>query len=159
VIDPYIADALGDELTKKIDAAAVLTEEDARARFRALHSHDASGIGDQQPENYWYKEVGYFWRVQGFAESGTLDGDDRASTLLVRRMGLLSCRVPWRVAIAVVRALLRSKNRAGRGYSLAATSDDGAYGFVFTSYVGYVRRELHDDETVYKVSRWHPPST
>jgi hypothetical protein len=156
VIDPYIADALGDDFTKKIAAATALDKDDAVARFRTLHSHDARGIGDQQPENYWYKEVGYFWRVQGFADSGTLDGDDRASTLVVRRMGLLACRVPWRVAIAIVRALLRSKNRAGRGYCLVATSDDGAYGFVFTSYVGYVVRELHDDETVYKVSRWHP---
>jgi hypothetical protein len=156
VIDPTIADALGDDLTRKIAASPVLTKEDALARFKALYSHDATGLPSGQPENYWYKEVGYFWRVQGFAESGTLDGDDRASTLLVHRMGLLGCCVPWRLAIAVVRVLLRSKNRAGRGYALAAMSDDGVFGFILTSHNGYVVRELHDDERVYKVSRWHP---
>src|SRR5262249_9130693 len=115
------------------------------------------GVGGIQPAGYWYKEVGYFTRVQGFADSGTLDGDDRATTLAtVRGTYALGFRGPWRLAIATIRKLLHADRRDGRWYRINATRDDGAFGFIFTSYGGYVRREFHDDETVYKVSRWHP---
>ena len=159
-MDAYIAAALGDTLAKKL-AGNELAKDDALARLRVIQTHDATGVGGVQPENYWYKEVGYFWRVQEFAGSATLDGDDRASTLLVfRREHALACRAPWCDAIAAVRTLLAPATREGRWYRLAATSDAqtgwGAFGFIFTSHGGYHRRELHDDETVYKVSRWHP---
>ena len=157
MIDPTIASVLGESLAKEISSGALLSKDDTFARFRPYYAHDASGIGATQPPHYWYKEVGYFWRVQSFAESGTLDGDDRAATLLViHGPNVLGARVPWRVAIAAIRALLAPKTREGRWFRIVATSDDGAYGFVFTAHGGYVLRELHDDETVYKVSRWHP---
>ena len=126
------------------------------AALRALGRIDASGVGKVQPANYWYEEVGYYWRVRGFAQSGTLDGDARASTLLVTRGALaLGAKLPWRMAIAAVRALVERD----RWFTIAATSDDGAFGFTLSSHVGYHPREIHDDETVYEVSRWHPLPT
>jgi hypothetical protein len=159
-VDPWLAGVLGRELARSFAGASTFTPAEALVAFGAVFPNNASGIGGAngvQPAGYWHKEVGYPWRVTGFANSATLDGDARDATLVYRRSTLdaqlLGYRVPWSRAIAAVRAILADSTR---WITLAARSDDGTYGFVLSTHGGYVPREIHDDETVYKVSRWHP---
>jgi hypothetical protein len=161
-VEAWFEKKLGEELAGKFERAvsAELDMADVFARFRALAPNDASGLGGAdgfQPANYWYKEAGYRWRVRSFVDSKTLDGDERASLLLVQYFALgqkpVGYRVPWSMAIAAARAILAIDTRF---VEMVVMSDDQAFGFILTSHGGYCVHELDYDEFVYTVSRWHP---
>jgi len=153
---------LSPSLVETLASAHRVSAPDVTSRWSQIFPIEPSG---SQPSGYWWKLTSKPARVRGFMESASMAGDERPSVLLVRssftepesdkpqwvkdaRLGFL---VPWRGGRPVI-AHLASK-RYGH---MALVSEDGAWGFAVSSYVGYLPKEYDDYEIVYRVARWRP---
>ena len=161
---------LSPRLVETLASADRISATDVASRLKEIFPIETSGIGGpsgRQPSGYWWKLTSKFARVRGFMESPSMAGDERPSTLVVRSTftepesdkpkwlheTYLGFRVPWRSGRPVI-AHLASK-RYGH---MALVSDDGAYGFAVSRYVGYLPKEYDNDELIYRVARWRPPT-
>lgn len=156
------------KLVETLATAELVSRADVASRMKATFPIEASGIGGpsgRQPEGYWWKLTSKCARVRSFMETGSMAGDDRPSMLvvyswfhepesptpLVTRVFHIGFRVAWSFGRRVV-AHLASK----RYGSMALVSDDGAYGFAVSEYLGYLPKEYDDGELIYRVARWRP---
>jgi hypothetical protein len=158
---------LPSRLASRITEANAVAQDEVTATLPRAFPFDGHGVGKDglTPDGYWFKLAGMRRTMAAWSASRILDGDERPAILIAKqffseprsttpaasRLAHVGFRLPWSLAIDAVRALVSDAT-----HELAAMSDDGAYGFVLDSYIGYLPYELSDEETVYRVARWRP---